>query len=133
MQSLTKEEATLFMDGQTHYLRQVLRIVMSGDCPSIQSVLKSGGNCSGFQQLLDAIRGFIALRKRLTGPDFWKVLETPDHLRSESNLTREFGHLLGCMDPSSRRTFMCYFSVIETEVQRIWTPKMINDGGFLLG
>ncbi len=77
MQSLTKEEATLFMDGQTHYLQQVLRIVMSGDCPCIQSVLKSGGNCSGFQQLLDAIRGFMALRKRLTGPDFWKVLEIP--------------------------------------------------------
>jgi hypothetical protein len=42
MKEMTKSEATLFMDGQTHYLRQVMRVVLGNDFSP--SIIKSGGS-----------------------------------------------------------------------------------------
>ena len=126
MQKMTKDEITLFMDGETHYLRQVMRIVL--DNAVNFSVLKSGGSSSGFQQLLDGIRGFMALRKRLTGASFWNLLELSDSNLPKNALTAAFGPLLKDMEASSRRTYMAYFSMVEAEVQKIWTPTMLSEG-----
>ena len=131
LQQMTKSELTLFMDGETHYLRQVMRIVL--DKKTNYSVIKSGGSSSGFQQLLDAVRGFMALRKRLTGASFWQLLELSDNDLPKNAITNAFGPLLNGMEASSRRTYMAYFSMIEAEVQKIWTPSMLSEGLKLVG
>ena len=131
LRKMTKSEITLFMDGETHYLRQVMRIVL--DNKTNHNVIKSGGSSSGFQQLLDSIRGFMALRKRLTGASFWKLLELNDNDLPKNELTAAFGPLLRDMDASSRRTYMAYFSMIEGEVQKIWTPAMLSQGVKMIG
>jgi hypothetical protein len=106
-----------FLDGEKSFLNAVLGRMtdLDGLCFDL---IKSGGSCTAFQQLLDKIKAFMQLHGFFGGVDFRRILELPDSAIEPNALMREWAPVIADCDPASRRTFERFFFCFPTQLQK---------------
>ena len=115
-----------FQDGERNFLVAVLALL--GFDRLCFDLLKSGGSCTAFQQLLDRIKSFLQIRGFYNGREFQKILELQDKDIPKTSLISEWEHIFEPVDPASRRVFLRFLYAFPTQIDKHITELTLRKG-----
>ena len=121
-----RECPILFADGQQNQLKAMLHL----HAFLMASLLKSGGNCTPKQQMLDVEKFFMNLRKIYAGKKMQKLLTKPDADLFHNPLSEAAVKLLNHagMELSHVRIFQRYYSLKPDANALVFTERSIRSG-----
>ena len=94
----------LFLDGEENFLAGVLRWL---DISKVD-LLKSGGSCTAFQQLMDKVKSFMNIKQFFNGNKFAHILKKPDEDILPNDLMNAWEPHLKSVPMASRRVFLFF-------------------------
>ena len=100
----------LFLDGEENFLAGVLRWL---DISKVD-LLKSGGSCTAFQQLMDKVKSFMNIKQFFNGNKFAHILKKPDEDILPNDLMNAWEPHLKSVPMASRRVFLRFLYCFPT-------------------
>jgi hypothetical protein len=113
-------------DGERNFLAAVLSLLEFDRL--CFDLIKSGGSCTAFQQLMDRVKSFLQIRGFYNGAEFRKILQLPDADIPKTSLIKEWEDIFKPVDPASRRVFLRFLYTFPTQVDKHITELTLRKG-----
>jgi len=113
-------------DGERNFLAAVLSLLEFDRL--CFDLVKSGGSCTAFQQLMDRVKSFMQIRGFYNGAEFRKILQLPDEDIPKTSLIKEWEDIFKPVDPASRRVFLRFLYTFPTQVDKHITELTLRKG-----